>query len=240
MLKNILIIEDDEIQLNGIKATLKNYDKNFVIYTTTNDLDAAKIYESQTIDLFFLDVDLTNAGSDETGIDIGKKLRTLDRYKTTPIIYITGVPEMIHSAVNDIHCFNYISKPYKEEHIIKALQDLSTPDAPGTSAITIRDLNGVSTTLKCKDIIYVRTEGHIQNIYTLTGPFSTRVKNIKDLLSELPEYFIQIHKSHIINCQYIKSYDKTMCMVSVGTISLPVGRSYKKDFDALMEDRNGF
>lgn len=233
-MKNILIVEDDIFQCKYITNTLIYFDSDFVIHTATNAEDATLIYTSHDIDLFILDVDLSPSGSLKTGIDIGKSLRQDNKYKNTPIIYITGVPEMIHSAINIVHCYNYIQKPYKQKDIINALQDINDSQNTKPTAITIQDFYGVATNLSFESILYIQADKHTQIFHTTRGVFSTREHNLMKILCKLPDNFVQIHKSYIVNITYIDSYDKTLGKLSVRDFSIPVGRSYKKKLESVI------
>ncbi len=231
-MKNILIVEDDILQCEYITNTLIDFNFDFVIHSAINAKDATLIYTTHSIDLFILDVDLSPSGSPKTGIDIGKALRQENKYKNTPIIYITGVPEMIHSAINDVHCYSYIQKPYKKEAIIKALLDINDSHNDKPATIAIQDLNGVTTNLSYEDVLYIQAVKHTQIFCTTRGIFNTRKYNLKNILRKLPDNFIQIHKSYIVNLSYINSYDRTINKVSIDKYFIPVGRNYKATFEA--------
>lgn len=92
---NILIVEDEKLQTEALREMLLTYNPKFNVAHNANN--AISISSDYDIDLFILDVDLSdNSDSDNSnisGIDIGLKLRNSSKYSTTPIIYLTGVPE---------------------------------------------------------------------------------------------------------------------------------------------------
>ena len=102
-MKNILIVEDDDVQREALCHIIKETNNTFSIHTASNYNEAAKIYEQIDIDLFLLDVDLSSSNSEKNGIEIGINLRTIKKYLQTPVIYITGIPEKLHSYLK--HAF---------------------------------------------------------------------------------------------------------------------------------------
>lgn len=230
-MKNILIVEDDILQNNFIAKVLMDFDPHFVIHTTFNAEEATIIYTSHDIDLFILDVNLSPSGSSENGIDIGKNLRQDNKYKNTPIIYITGIPEMIDSAINVVHCYNYIKKPYRAEDIINALTDINDSQNIKAASIAVKDFYGVTNKLSFESILYIQSDKHTQTFYSTSGIINTRELNLTQILYKLPDNFVQVHKSYIINIKCITSYDRTCGIISIDKCSIPVGRSYKANFE---------
>lgn len=232
---NILIVEDEKLQSEALKDMLLMYNPEFNIFIAHNANSAINISTDYDIGLFILDVDLSaDPDSDNTnisGIDIGLKLRNSSKYSTTPIIYLTGVPEKIHQAVNDVHCFSYLSKPYSYFDIKKTLDDIFHSTHIGNDAITINTLLNVQIPINFRNIYYVECLNHTTIVYTINGSFETRMLTLKDFLATAPDYFLRIHKSYIININYIYSYQKTKRLIHINETELPLGRKYKDDFD---------
>lgn len=232
-MKNILIVEDDGMQREGLCHIINEYNNAFNIHIASNYNEACKIYENIDIDLFLLDVDLSSSNSEKNGIDIGINIRTQKKYIQTPIIYITGVPEKLHSAINDVHCFYYLMKPYKASDVHLILNEVTNTFTSVDNTVSIRDINGVYISIEHNDIYYIHSSGHILNIYTYQGCFSTRKSGFKAFLDNLPKCFYQVHKSYIVNLTHISSYDKTTRTLSLHNISVPVGRTYKEAFETI-------
>jgi two-component system cell cycle response regulator DivK len=105
----ILIIEDDIKNIALFKAVL-GVNPTLKIFTEQNGKAALEKIEGSNFNLIILDIQLPGMN----GIEICKKVRTLEKYKSTPIIAVTafamkGDKERILKAGFD----NYISKPIK-------------------------------------------------------------------------------------------------------------------------------
>ncbi len=230
-MKTILIVEDDESQSNALQSILLEYNDALSIFTAQDINTATYIFEHTSIDLFLLDIDLDSCDSTQSGIDIGLALRSHIRYCNTPIIYITGIPELIHTAINDIHCFNYIQKPYKKEDVFRALNDIMHIKSAPTHSLQIHDLDGIYITVPFSAIRYLQFSSHTLSIHSINGSFDARSKSVADILNKLPTNFVQIHRSYIVNIDFISAYDKTNRIVMINNIPLSVGRSFKVAFE---------
>ena len=165
---NILILEDDENQSAGLYQYLKEYGKDFHIYRE-KDYDSAKKRAFHVpIDLFFLDIELEK---EKNGLDFGMILHQDSCYKDTPVIYLSVRTDYVFSALNDLHCYAFLPKPYKKEDVFRLLNELlkSSMEEPKKDSLLIKDKNGVSFRLHPSDIIYVTPMSRrIHIITTLT------------------------------------------------------------------------
>ena len=230
---NILIVEDNILQLNALKCIIENTEIGQPIcpYTASGYEEAVGIISSVHFDVFFLDILFSEDENVPCGIDLGNYIRTLDRYRYTPIVYITSIPGQIGNAVNDIHCYNYLIKPYKREDVEKLLK--SVTDSPMISAAPLRiiDVNSVSHNVVVENIVMLSVSSHILTIHCDDGDLTTRQFNIDSVLAELPPYFIRVHRKYIVNRHRIDNYDRTLGFIRIESQTIPIGRTYKSEFE---------
>ena len=117
---NVLIVDDSMIMRNIVKNTLislKISDINF--FEAPNGMDAYYLLESEKIDLLLLDWNMPNLN----GIELVKKLRKNEKYKSLPIIMVTSeaakynVIEAIKEGVDD-----YLTKPINEKKLYEKIK----------------------------------------------------------------------------------------------------------------------
>ena len=69
-------------------------------------------------DLLLIDLNLP----DGSGIDFAKYLRELPEYKLTGIVVITTNSYNILQTFKEIHCYDFLVKPYKNEEVKKIIR----------------------------------------------------------------------------------------------------------------------
>ena len=116
-------------------------DENCNIFDTDNVSEAYRYAIEQDIDLFLIDIILDKQNRhDASGMIFAERMRQLDRYKYTPIIFITSLVDQGLNALHNIHCYNYIEKPFDiqkvQQNIIDALGAPSAEDREITSHFT--------------------------------------------------------------------------------------------------------
>ena len=104
----VLIVEDDLLQLQALDTMLTEYNPKWNLLKASTYTDALTYIDTHNIQLFLFDVELNKENDSENGIALAKIIRTNDKYRHTPIIFITAIPEKIYEALNETHCYHYL------------------------------------------------------------------------------------------------------------------------------------
>ncbi|WP_223788769.1 LytR/AlgR family response regulator transcription factor [Marinicella meishanensis] len=72
------------------------------------------------------------------------------------------------------------------------------------------------------DISHIQGLGNYVTIHLLDGSELTSYTTLKNLMQQLPEQFLRVHKSHIINKQHLKSYNNED--LQIGNKTIPRGK----------------
>lgn len=229
-----LIVEDDETQLKGFEAILKaNYPSMNCLKAQHYDC-AIDIINNNDIDLFLLDIELDKNNEQKNGIAIGEHLRTLPQHKLTPILYLTAMAQEAPRTIHATNCYDYLVKPFDLSELIVSIDKLLHTVFQTDSFLELKDRNGVFTRIQPEKIYYIHSERRNMHIYTPQLTCTTGAYKLCNLLDMLPDYFIQCHKSYIINSKVVCSYDKVNAYIRLnGDVcpTIPVGRNYKEQLE---------
>ena len=227
---NILILEDNPEQAAGLYQYLKEFQKEWNIYQVSAYEQAVMLSKKITMDLFFLDIELNE---EKTGLDFGYELRHSEMYAEKPIIYLSVRTDCVFPAINDLHCYGYLPKPYTKEHIQKLLNSLKnkTPEVKEETVI-LRDKNGIAFRLFPSDILYVVTENRRLHIYSRNNEYLTQYMSLQEFREKFPR-LLQIHRKYLVNPSCIQNYDRTTSLLAAAGKSLPVGRNFKENLKNL-------
>lgn len=90
--------------------------------------------------------------------------------------------------------------------------------------------------INVEDIIYVASFGHRLTVKTKKGLYedNRKLMDIQDYLNNQGA-FVRVHKSYIINLEFLVSYKKNLLILEDGT-EIVIGRVYKKDFDKKFQE----
>lgn len=225
-----LIIDDDKSCIDILETKLKAHFGNVEldIFQKPPHID-----ELQTeYDLFFMDVLL----GDESGIDYANSIK--DYYSHMTLVFLSHQDNLIFKTQKispicfirksnfdeDFQMFCAVYENKQRENIKITFQLHSSENKT----------NETSITLHANDIIYVECYSHELIIHTHKNEYIVKMilkeflKNVKTL-----KCFTQVHRSYVINMDYIYSRSKTIIhMINDDPKNeVPISKRYKRSFN---------
>tara|TARA_R110000868_G_scaffold251442_2_gene508238 strand:+ start:79 stop:825 length:747 start_codon:yes stop_codon:yes gene_type:complete len=214
-----LIVDDEQHCIDRLERLLESstHDIRIIAYCKTID-EAKKEIAKIAPDILFLDVQLGN----ETGFDLLSHLDSID----FEVIFTTSYDKYALKAIK-FSALDYLLKPIDNTDLDNALQKLLQRKSlketsqkidilfhnfkennMSSKRIAIPTVEGF-TMMDTKEIIRFQSDANYTHIHTLSNKKITASKTIKyfeDILDE--NMFFRVHKSHLINLDYIETYTK--------------------------------
>lgn len=81
--------------------------------------------------------------------------------------------------------------------------------------------------LNLSDIVYIESMADYIQVFLLSGEKVITREKISHLHAKLPENFLRIHRSYVVNIHEIESHTREY--ITIGGKELPISRTYKKD-----------
>lgn len=115
-MKKILLIEDNELILKGLKYLLEQ--EKFNISISTNVKDSKELIENSKYDLIILDIMLP----DGNGFDLCKYIK---EKTNTPVIFLTAKDEEKDAVLGfDLGADDYVVKPFRNRELISRINNV--------------------------------------------------------------------------------------------------------------------
>lgn len=217
---NILICEDELIIAEYLKEICSDAGHKVVSVAPTQAaaLIAVELYRP-TIAL--MDINLEKEWE---GIKLAMTFR--DQYHV-PSIFITAYDDMdtIKQAV-EAQPLAYLVKPVDRGTLTAnlriaaaKLKSSQQPTLPLTMVI-----GKEKVTLELDSLLYVEAFANYMELHFKDGQKTILRTTLSQLAEQLPEQFIRIHKSYIVNRKYITRINHLRAMIE--DKALPVGRAY--------------
>lgn len=240
---NVLIVEDNKEQCNELYRGIHQIYPNWKISRAycleeAHELLSISLNTNKPYSLFLLDVQLKENSSDFGGFVLAGEIRSQKAYDTVPILFLTSISNQISYALNNFHCYGYISKPYSISDILCQIQQMLLTGFLEEHSINVTDTSRIRHRIIPKDIYYVEAKSHMVTFETLNGGISSRELSFEILKEILTEAFIQCHKKYIINLEHIANYDKQNRYIQLGNHSIPVSRTYKDSLENALRTKN--
>ena len=216
---NVLIVEDDRLQRESLKKMLQQLDKSINIYESIDKDEALEITSKINIDVFYVDICLNNS----SGVDFAIELRKMPKYEFSFIVFLTTHVEYINQAFKEVHCYDYILKPYNMSDVVNMtkrfklhIENVNEKHKEKTYVV-IELRKGVTLKIYIDEMIFIEVNIRSCMIHTINGVY--KISNLA--LSKILKYIdskdiIQCHKSYAININYIKkieNIDNKLCEI---------------------------
>lgn len=163
------------------------------------------------IDILFLDIELFHL----SGIEVGDYIRNRLEDRRMQIIYISGMPSYAQQLFKT-QPMDFLIKPIEQIQIDAALS--LAMKIVGKSMDKFEFQSGREYFyLPFGNIMYFTSEGRKIRI-VMRGEEREFYGKLKDVADELPQEFIIIHKSYVVNREYIARYTYEAVEMTDGTV----------------------
>ena len=249
----ILVVEDQAFISHYITMQLEKLGYTIVGELITGE-EVLLFLKENTPDLIIMDINLSG---NLTGIETAKIIN--QEYKI-PFLYLTNIrqDDTFKKALST-HPAAYLNKPFEalelSRNIELALYTASIYELTGkreTKQISLHHDSAIpeeetatfflNKFLFIKDdyryykvnmdeILWIKADSSYSTVKTIEKEFVIS-KNLKTVSLKLAKYFIQIHKSYIINIEKIQGLEKTH--VIIANQDIPIGKTYYKKFKEML------
>ena len=231
-----MAIDDEPLALQQVVTYINKVPFLELAAQCQSALEARQFLEQDTVDAIFCDINMP----DLNGMDFIKSLVT-----PPMVVFTTAYAEYAVEGFK-VNAVDYLLKPFGLQDFQRAanrLKERSLPPTPPqkeedtsddtiflkteyrivkVSISNIRYIEGMSEYLK------VHVEGESKPIITLLS--------MKKIEERLPDYFMRIHRSYIVNLKMIQEVNKNRIIMDKETF-LPIGDMYKDTFQHYLDTK---
>ena len=213
MMLKVVIVDDEAPARQLLRQYLSNHPELVIVGEANNGVDAIKVIQKMQPELIFLDVQMPGL----TGLEVLTHLEEL------PLIIFSTAYDQYALKAFELHAVDYLLKPYTRERFETAIKHLSTrlqkpQEAMRTLAqamVDEQDKNAYPrkilvsrgsklVAVNVKDIQWISADGDYSSLITANGRYLSQY-GIGQLENKLnPEYFIRVHRSSILNINYVQ------------------------------------
>ena len=162
------------------------------------------------IDIFYVDICLNNS----SGLDFAKEVRQIAKYEYSLIIFLTTHVEYITQAFKEVHCYDYILKPYNLSDVVNITKRFKlhieniNDMTKDKKYVVIKVRKGVNVKIYIDDTIFIEVNLRVCIIHTVNGIYKVNNLGLKEIINLINcNNIIQCHKSFAVNINYIKEIE---------------------------------
>lgn len=209
-----IVIDDEQLARQRLKRLLKAYDEIEVVAEAEDGERGLESINAHKPDLIFLDIEMPILN----GFEMLAKLTHQPK-----IVFTTAYDQYAIKAFEE-GSIDYLLKPIEAERLDKTIKKLKQTNLSAVPVqieelirrmqqkrpirtLTVK-LGDKILLIKLTDIVYVQAEDKYVFLHTADGRKHLTDFTLSALEEKLPEEFIRIHRSEIINTEYIKEIRK--------------------------------
>lgn len=220
----IAICEDDDAMQTSLKKIIEDWaesgstDVDVLCYPSAEAFLFA--WPEMSFDLAFLDIQMKQM----TGIELASFIRKTD--SNMLIVFITSFAQYVLKGY-DVNALHYLIKPVSIAKILPIL-DKAKLICMSRQDLFILVTDGAGRLkLSFSDIYYISISSHTASVHVGSNVYYMR-KTIDELLEILPDCFVRVHRSHVVNLYKVDCMYKDSLLLSTGE-TLPISRNNSKD-----------
>ena len=231
-----LAIDDEPLALQQLTTYIQKVPFLELAAQCQSAMEARKFLEQDTVDAIFCDINMP----DLNGMDFVKSLQA------PPLIVFTTAYSEYAVEGFKVNAVDYLLKPFGLDDFRRAAKRIKerleivstntqhpTPNTQPDTLFVKTDYRMVKISIA--DIRYIEGMSEYLKIY-LEGedkPIITLL-SMKKIETRLPENFMRIHRSYIVNLHKIQEVNKNRIIMDAETF-LPIGDMYKESFQHYLD-----
>lgn len=228
----VAIVDDEPLAQEILQSYLQKLPEAELVGVCKNALEAFALLNKQTVDLLLLDINLPEI----TGIDFLKSLKHPPK-----VIFTTAYTEHALESY-ELNAIDYLIKPIAFDRFLRAINKVQNELQPAKKQ---------ANTSSSEKLLFVRSEGKwikidLRKLWFVEGlkdyvrlwtddgriTVHSTMKNFEEQLKPYSN-FVRVHKSHIINLEYISEVDGSSIQIKDQFIA--IGNTYKEEVQKIID-----
>ncbi len=239
----IIIIDDERLARENLRSKILQYSNQFKIIGEAQNIELAKeLIDNKKPDAIFLDISMPHG----SGFDLLNQFKKIDfdvifvtaynrfaiqAFKYFAIGYILKPIEL--SELNSIlsHLTQKINNPKESENLSELIKYIKNEQNIPILAVPVE--SGFEF-VESDKIMHLEASDGYTNIYLKDDQSILSSKSLSYYANLLDnQFFIQIHRSFIINLSYLKKYHKIGFVTMKNGEEIPVSKTKRSEFKNL-------
>ena len=231
-----MAIDDEPLALQQIVTYIKKVPLLELAAQCQSALEARQFLEQDTVDAIFCDINMP----DLNGMDFIKSLVT-----PPMVVFTTAYAEYAVEGFK-VNAVDYLLKPFGLQDFQRAANRLKDRSLPPTPPQKEESTSDDSIFLKTEYRIVKVSISNIRYVEAMSEYLKVHVEDesrpiitllsMKKMEERLPDYFMRIHRSYIVNLKMIQEVNKNRIIMDKDTF-LPIGDMYKDTFQQYLDTK---
>ena len=192
-----MVIDDDALIREQVANFCADIDTIDYCLKVEDGLSALNILNSESFDLIFLDLNMPKLSGEEL-------IKHLS--ESTKVLIISSETDFAVEAFN-YNVVGYLLKPFDLSKFLQVISKIPTKDSAQKDFLFVKDGRSLVKVI-LKNLIYLKSESNYVQ-FVCDDNKVLALKKLSDLEEELPDNFMRIHRSYIVNLNAVVKIDES-------------------------------
>lgn len=220
-----IICDDEKSTCSDLEELLLKYAKEKGISLTTEVFysgDTLLDYlKREKTDILFLDIELPGMN----GVSVGKYIREIMEDDQLFLVYISSKEHYALQLFQN-HPFDFLIKPIEQEKVYHVLEHIYRIAGKHNLSFEFQNYND-RFRIAYDEILYFQSEGRKINL-VMKKEIQTFYGKLSEIEEKVPGFFLKIHKSYLVNRNYVKKFTYEWVEMNNGDI-LNISKANRAD-----------
>ncbi|WP_299212881.1 LytTR family transcriptional regulator DNA-binding domain-containing protein [uncultured Dokdonia sp.] len=234
-----VIIDSNPDTVYAIQLAMENFNNFICIGISPSEQEGLDIILERNPSLVFLNIELEHSNSGITGYYM---LDALQKYvdilpqfialSTTAKYAIEGIRYSI---------LDYIMTPIDKNVLRRTLfrfRKLTFNKPEDINDTLCLKSYGDYKFVNTNEVLFLKADNNTTDFVRVNGSTVSAFKTLKFFQDSLPEHFIRIHNSYIVNSHYISRihFGKSQCTMEHSDVAVPFSKSYRENVEMIRDN----
>ncbi len=216
-----IVVDDEPLALSLLEGYIAEVPILEHLVSFKNVMEAFAFLNKNKVDVIFLDIQMPKL----TGIDFLKSIRNPPKVVLTTAYREYAIDSYEYGVVD------YLLKPITFNRFFKAVNKLQMNNLELDKATTTSKIESIfvhankkQIKIVLEEVLYIESLKDYVKIHFIDRRIIVK-EHLSQILKSLPNTFLRVHRSYIINTKKISAY--TAKDVEIGNFEIPIGGTYK-------------
>lgn len=230
-----IIVDNDKSTASNIQIALENHNNYVCTGIASNEADALNLILERKPTLVFLEPETPGIHASQTHYhllsELGKYLTHLPKF-----VIITKTSDYAIEGIRN-GVLDYILKPISKSQLLMTLHRFEKDyDEVYDNTLCFRSY-GDYRFVNLDEILYLKADNNTTDFVMSNGNKVEAFKTLKHFQNLLPDHFVRIHNSYIINTKHVSRihFGKSRCAIKNTNDLIPFSKSYKMNVEEIKD-----
>ena len=228
-MKQYIIIDKNVETTKKITHAVNRFEDIIFSGSANNENQGLSLIFKTNPDIIFLDIDNTIKNLSEFLLDVSQHLNN------QPVFVALSSSKMNAYNAYRHDFFDYLLKPLTELSVYRSISKYRKKYPNDIYEMICLRSNKDYQYLNTDEILFLKADNNTTDFHMKDGSVVGAYKTLKTFENVLPENFLRIHKSYIINSKRISRihYGKAICIIKNPSYTIPFTKTFIQNIDSI-------